>query len=67
MLIVVFKELLVFLLFFLLVIGGLTVMASIIIRNSGDEYRGINEAAYFVIVLRQAIGDYATTSFIDGT
>jgi hypothetical protein len=67
MLIVVFKELLIFLLFFLLVIGGLTVMAQIIIKESGDGYAGIKTAAFFVIVLRQAIGDYDTSSIIEGT
>jgi hypothetical protein len=67
MLIVVFKELLIFLLFFLLVIGGLTVMAQIIIKESGDGYEGIKTAAFFVIVLRQAIGDYDTSSIIEGT
>jgi len=67
MLIVVFKELLIFLLFFLLVIGGLTVMAQIIIKESGDDYTGIKTAAFFVIVLRQAIGDYDTSSIIEGT
>jgi hypothetical protein len=45
MLIVVFKELLIFLFYFLLVIGGLTVMASIIINEPGDNYKGIKAAA----------------------
>jgi hypothetical protein len=67
MLIVVFKELFIFLLFFLLVLGGLTVMAQIIIKESGDGYAGIKTAAFFVIVLRQAIGDYDTSSIIEGT
>jgi hypothetical protein len=60
MLTVVFRELLIFLFYFLLVISALTVMASIIINKSGDEYKGISEAANFVIVLRQAIGDTDT-------
>ena len=64
MLIVVFKELLIFLFFFLLVIGGLTVMAFIIMNESGETYDGIKSVAYFMIVLRQAIGDYDTSSFI---
>jgi hypothetical protein len=45
MLIVVFKELLIFLFYFLLVIAGLTVMASIIINEPGDNYNGIKVAA----------------------
>jgi hypothetical protein len=67
MLIVVFKELLIFLFYFILVIGGLTVMAYIIINETGDSYDGIKSAAYFVIVLRQSIGDYETSSIIDGS
>jgi len=35
--------------------------------ESGDEYEGIKLAAYFVIVLRQSIGDYDTSSIIEGT
>jgi hypothetical protein len=66
MLIVVFKELLIFLFYFLLVIGGLTVMAYIIIDEPGDKtYAGIRSAAYFVIVLRLSVGDYNTSSIID--
>jgi hypothetical protein len=41
MLIVVFKELLIFLFYFLLVIGFLTVIAVIIIKETGDSYKGI--------------------------
>ena len=36
------------------------------IKESGDGYQGIKEAANFVIVLRQAIGDYDTSSIIEG-
>jgi hypothetical protein len=53
MLIIVFKELKIFLIIFLLVIGGLTVMAYIIINEPGEKtYDGIKLIAYFVIVLR---------------
>jgi hypothetical protein len=67
MLIVVFEELIIFLFYFLLVIAFLTVMASIIIKESGDGYKGIKLVSYFVIVLRQAIGDYDTSSIIEGS
>ena len=67
MLIVVFKELLIFLFFFLLVIGGFTVMAIIIMVESGEAYNGIKSVAYFVIILRQSVGDYDTSSIIDGS
>jgi hypothetical protein len=67
MLIVVFKEILIFLFYFLIVIAALTVMGSIIIDETGEGYKGISDAANFVIVLRQAVGDYDTSSIIDGT
>jgi hypothetical protein len=67
MLIVVIQQLIIFLVYFLLVIGGFTVMAIIIMVESGDGYRGINSVAYFVIMLRQAVGDSDTSSIIDGS
>ena len=67
MLLDVFKELRIFLFFFLLVIGGLTVMALIIMVESGEAYNGIKPVAYFVIILRQAIGDTDTSTIIDGS
>jgi hypothetical protein len=67
MLIVVIQQLIIFLVYFLLVIGGFTVMAIIIMVESGDSYRGINSVAYFVIMLRQAVGDSDTSSIIDGS
>jgi hypothetical protein len=67
MLVTVFFELRYFLLFFLLVIGGLTVMIEIILKDSGENYEGIKTSAFFVLALRQSIGDYDTSSLIDGT
>ena len=67
MLLDVFKELRIFLFFFLLVIGGLTVMAYIIMVESGEAYNGIKSVAYFVIILRQSLGDTDTSSIIDGS
>ena len=60
MLITVFFELRYFLFFFLLVIGSLTVMIQIIVKDSGENYKGIKTAAFFVLALRQSIGDYDT-------
>ena len=67
MLIVVIQQLNIFLIFFLLVIGGFTVMAFIILVESGETYNGISSVAYFVIILRQSVGDYDTSSIIDGS
>ena len=67
MLTLVFKELFYFFFYFLLVISTLTVMAQIIINQSGDGYKGVAEAANFLIVLRQASGDTDTSTIIDGT
>jgi hypothetical protein len=67
MLLDVFKELRIFLFFFLLVIGGLTIMAFIIMVESGEAYNGIKSVAFFVIILRQAIGDTDTSTIIDGS
>jgi hypothetical protein len=67
MLLDVFKELRIFLFFFLLVIGGLTIMSFIIMVESGEAYNGIKSVAFFVIILRQAIGDTDTSTIIDGS
>ena len=67
MLIVVIQQLIIFLVYFLLVIGGFTVMAFIIMVESGETYNGIKSVAYFVIILRQSVGDYDTSSIIDGS
>jgi hypothetical protein len=67
MLIDVIQAILIFLLYFLLVILGFTVMAFIIMVESGEAYNGIKSVAYFVIILRQSVGDYDTSSIIDGS
>ena len=48
-------------------IGGFTVMAFIIMVESGEAYNGIKSVAYFVMILRQSVGDYDTSSIIDGS
>jgi hypothetical protein len=67
MLIDVIQAILIFLFYFLLVIGGFTVMAYIIMVESGETYKGIKSVAYFMIILRQSVGDYDTSSIIDGS
>ena len=63
----VIQAILIFLFYFLLVIGGFTVMAYIIMVESGETYKGIKSVAYFMIILRQSVGDYDTSSIIDGS
>ena len=67
MLIDVIQAILMFLFYFLLVIVGFTVMAFIIMVESGEAYNGIKSVAYFVIILRQSVGDYDTSLIIDGS
>ena len=67
MLIDVIQAILNFLFYFLLVILGFTVIAFIIMVESGEAYNGIKSVAYFVIILRQSVGDYDTSSIIDGS
>ena len=67
MLIDVMQAILNFLFYFLLVILGFTVIAFIIMVESGEAYNGIKSVAYFVIILRQSVGDYDTSSIIDGS
>ena len=67
MLIDVIQAIIIFLFYFLLVIGGFTVMAFIIMVESGEAYNGIKSVAYFVMILRQSVGDYDTSSIIDGS
>lgn len=42
-------------------------MAHIIINESGESYDEIKPAAFFVIVLRQSIGDYDSSSITGGS
>ena len=64
MLIDVIQASIIFLFYFLLVIGGFTVMAFIIMVESGEAYNGIKSVAYFVMILRQSVGDFDTSTII---
>ena len=52
MLLMVFLELRYFLIFFILVIGAMSVMIQIILFDSGESYEGIKTIAFFVLALR---------------
>jgi len=67
MLLSVFYDLRFFLLFFAMVVGAMTVMLQIVLKTSGESYDGIKGIAFFILALRESIGDYDTQTIIDGT
>jgi hypothetical protein len=62
MLISVFRDMSSFLFFFGIVIAFFSVFLSILLNDLSD-YEGIGPVAYFVIAMREAIGDYDTDSY----
>jgi hypothetical protein len=62
MLVAVFKDLKLFLIFFGIVISFFSYLLSILVNDLSD-YEGIGPLGYFVIALRESIGDYDTSSF----
>lgn len=62
MLLAVFVELKSFLFFFGFVIAFFSVFVGIIVKELPD-YEGIGPVGYFVIALRESIGDYDTASY----
>ena len=62
MLAAVFRDMSTFLLFFGIVIGFFTILFEVLI-NDNDDYEEIGLVGYFLIALRQSIGDYITDSF----
>jgi Polycystin cation channel len=63
MLVDVFSDLRYFLLLFALVIGAFTLVIAIISEDATDGYDGIKSVAFYILALRQSIGDYDTSSF----
>ncbi len=62
MLVAVFRDLRTFLIFFGITIGFFSVFVGIILKDLSD-YEGIGPVGYFVIALRESIGDYDTASY----
>jgi hypothetical protein len=66
MLVTVFKDLTSFLYFFGFVVIFFSVFVGIILKDLSD-YEGIGPVAYFVVALRESIGDYDTASYSQNT
>ena len=56
----VFYDLRYFLIFFAMVVGAITVMVQILLKDTGEDYNGIQNFAFFVLALRESVGDYDT-------
>ena len=67
MLVNVFYDLRYFLVFFLIVLGMFTVLIHIIVDETNESYDGIRSIAFFVLALRESIGDYDTSTLIEGS
>ncbi len=66
MLVSVFKDLTSFLYFFGFVVVFFSIFVGVLIKDLSD-YEGIGPVAYFVIALRESIGDYDTDSYSKST
>jgi hypothetical protein len=62
MLVAVFRDLRTFLFFFGITIAFFSVFVGIILKDL-SEYEGIGPVGYFMIALRESIGDYDTASY----
>ncbi len=60
MLISVFKDLKWFLFFFGLVISFFTQFLAVLLKDDLSNYEGIGPVGYFIIAMRESIGDYDT-------
>ena len=60
MLILVFKDLRWFLFFFVLVILFFTLFLAVLLKDDLSSYDGIGPVGYFIIALRESIGDFDT-------
>jgi hypothetical protein len=67
MLLNVFYDLRYFLMFFAMVVAAMTVMLQILLKTSGEAYEGIRGVAFYVLALRESIGDYDTSAIIEGS
>jgi hypothetical protein len=63
----VFYDLRYFLIFFLIVLGMFTTLIHIIVGETNNSYDGVREMAFFVLALRQSVGDYDTSTLIEGS
>jgi hypothetical protein len=66
MLVAVFRDLRTFFFFFMIVNAFFSVFVGILVKDL-SEYEGIGPIGYFVIALRESIGDYDTASYSKNT
>lgn len=58
MLIVVFRDMFYILLFFGIVIGFFCIFLAVLLKEDLSNYEGIGPVGYFIIAMREAMGDY---------
>jgi hypothetical protein len=63
----VFYDLRYFLIFFLIVLGMFTILIHIIVEETSEEYEGVKTIAFFILALRQSVGDYDSSTLIEGS
>ena len=67
MLVNVFYDLRYFLLFFLIVVCMFTTLIHIIVDEVEEGYEGIGALSFFVLALRQSVGDYDSSTLVSGS
>jgi hypothetical protein len=68
MLIAVFKDLRWFLFFFGIVVAFFSIFLAVLLRDDLSNYEGIGIVGYYIIALRESIGDYDTNdSYINNS
>ncbi len=60
MFIAVFKDLRWFLFFFAMVLGFFSIFLAVILKDDLTNYEGLGIIGYYVIAMRESIGDYDT-------
>ena len=64
MLLTVFRDLKPFILFFGTVIGFFSMIFAVLLKDDLSNYEGLGPVGYFIIALRESIGDYDTNDSI---
>lgn len=66
MLLVVFVDMKHFLFFFGIVVTFFSIALSVLLNDDLTNYEGVGPVGYFIVALRQSIGDFDTTDSITG-
>lgn len=68
MVLAVFRDLKVFLFFFGIVIAFFSIFLAVFLKDDVADFEGIGPVAYFIIAMRESLGDFDTNdSFIDNS